>query len=488
MALAGSNTNIELITKYSTDGFDEQYVMEACSSILRPDKDGFKFLDAKTVKIAKMAFGGLGFYHSNNAGDPRSDFGGNGNTTDPYDSANPDAPYYGNGYAEQRSDLDWETFTIELDRSAKYVIEKFSNEESAGLMVGKGMAWVNRHVIIPEVDAVCFAKLYQYAGHKVDDRLKIVNPNGVSVDAPLAALSAGFTVLGKDEVDDTNQVIFASFDFVDAMRNSAEIFKTLKQEDYSKDVKFRITTYEGRPMVVVPPKRFQTSIALLNKGYRASTAADIAAAKAGNKNLKIVGDQDNPGQDIDFIIMDKSAAVHITKFEQTKILTGEFALAATNMDAYVMYARIYHDVFVPENKRPGIYVHTGWFSARNSGGTVTTPAQSFPKMAVNVTLKAKGTGKAEITDILAVPYDQPFSLLKHNGTGTVTVGTTVVGPTTNASANEVALGEFTRLRVGDVIDTTKAAADTVFVIDGKGNVIAGNGNGLTLAGVTFTGD
>ena len=55
--------------------------------------------------------------------------------------------------------------------------------------------------------------------------------------------------------------------------------------------------------------------------------------------------------------MDSAAAVHVTKYRTQKVLSGDLALAATGMDATCVYYRIYHDLFVFDNKAQGIYIH-----------------------------------------------------------------------------------------------------------------------------------
>lgn len=480
----GANTNIALITKYSTEGFDQVYMLEACSSVLSKDTDSVRFVGAKTVRIAKMAFSGLSDYNRNNYGDPRVDFGGAGNPADPHDATNPDAPYYGNGYGEGDAALTWEDFTIQMDRAAKYPIEKFDDEESGGLMVGKGITEINRTQIVPEVDAYCFAKIYENAGHKVTT-LNTITINGSTVPAPIAALNEAFTTLGKAEVPEEDQVIFTSFDFMNALRNTQEVVKPLLQGDFSKDVKFRLTTYEGRPLIVVPPKRFQTAQIFVKKGFRKLEQADITYLNSHPGSYKTAGDITAPAQDIDFIVMAKSAAVHVTKFKQTKILTGNEALAATNMDGYCIYARIYHDVFIQDNKRVAIYAHTGWFATRDNSGAITTTVSTAPTLAVNLMLKAtKTAGKAEVVRNIAVPGNVIYTVLNHTGASSITVGTTKVGAAT--AGGVVAFSEFVPVNVGDVLDSTTTAAAKLYVMDVNGLIIGTYGGMLAVTGVTLT--
>lgn len=137
------------------------------------------------------------------------------------------------------------------------------------------------------------------------------------------------------EIPAENQVIAVSPTYLNLLRNSTELTKFMAQGDYDKNVSFKLTEYEGRKLVVVPPQRFNTLVELHENGY----------------TLK--------GKPIDFMIIPKDAVVHVVKYNKVKILDGDLALAASNQDGFVVFARIYHDVFATKNKRVAIYAHTG---------------------------------------------------------------------------------------------------------------------------------
>ena len=159
--------------------------------------------------------------------------------------------------------------------------------------------------------------------------------NGTINGKPLEALNEGLTYLDNMEIPAENQVIAVSPTYLNLLRNSTELTKFMQQGDYDKNVSFKLTEYEGRKLVVVPPQRFNTKVELHENGF----------------SLK--------GTPIDFMILPKDAFVHIVKYNKVKVLDGDLALAASNQDGFVVYARIYHDVFVTRNKRVAIYAHTG---------------------------------------------------------------------------------------------------------------------------------
>ena len=123
--------SIELITKYSTKAWDKVYKAEAVSSLFDAPESQVQFTGAKTVKIAKFSATGLGNYYRNNDGDDRASF------------ANPF------GYAAGNVGLTWEEFTLKQDRSARYPVELFDNEETDGLALGAATTEISRTVMIP---------------------------------------------------------------------------------------------------------------------------------------------------------------------------------------------------------------------------------------------------------------------------------------------------------------------------------------------------
>ena len=431
MAISTPNA-IALITKYSTEGFDKVYKHDAISSILSRDSALIRFTGAKTVKVAKFQTGGLSDYYRNNVGDPRVD----GSHIDaPYSTG--DSPYFGAGYRETPAALTWEERTISMDRAAKIIIEKFDDEESGGILVGNILTEFNRTQIVPEVDAYCFQQIYKNAGHV---------ENGSVNNKPLEALNAAFTYLEKSEVPVENQIVFISPDYLNALRNTPELTKFMQQGDYEKNVSFRMTKYEGRPLIVVPPARFRTNWTFGDRGYFTDAAAS----------------------DIDFIVMDKEAAVHVVKFQQTKILSGNEALIASNMDGFVMYARIYHDCFIFDNKKVGIYVHTGGvtpLSVPGSNGTPVVGIYGIEDASHNLTVE----------DIVTIPGDKFVSvvLVNYTNAGSVAAGATLAATTTGSGATTVAFSDAVPVKVGDVIPAVSGALSThVWIVDVNGVFVA----------------
>lgn len=364
---------IGLVTKYGTKAWDKVYKAESCSSVLDGDKDLLKFTGVKTVKIAKFSSTGLGDYKRANKPAEGKFLG---NETGYMDSADSNK-VKGYGYQQGDVSLEWEEFTIRCDRGTQLRIELFDDEETDGLAVATATKEFSRTKVVPEVDAYVFSELARLAGTKVDSTTAPINlgsagNHGYNPQGPIQALNNAFEVLADLEIPENDQVIFCSNKFYNDLRSTGEIVKTLRQTEYGENVKFTIGEYEGREIIAVPANRFRTDIQLDQDGYSWGANSDR----------------------IDFMVVAKSAVAHVTKYDKVKVFSPE---VVQDFDGYKINIRIYHDVFVPDNKRLGIYVHT---TAKASA-----PA---PEAKINFLANVElGTNSASLTltSVAVVPGD-----------------------------------------------------------------------------------
>lgn len=367
---------IDLIVKYSTEAFDEVYRLDARSALLDGNKKLMQFTGAKTVKIAKFTSDGLSDYSRANGGGytvngvtvdaPTGDFSGaNAGTGDNWGN--------GNGYGYQRADMgiSWEEFTLACDRGAQYRVELFDNEETAELAVGLGTKQINKQVVIPEIDAYCFSKIASY----VPDMNIITETNGDTITTPIARLNEMLLKLDVAEVPAEDQIIFASPAFLQALRQSNEngLVKPLLPSDFKKNVSFLIEEYEGRPIVMVPPSRFMTDVMLKPHGYGASTTSKRIHA----------------------LLVAKEAVYHIVKYNKIKVFGPE---VVQDYDGYKINARIYHDVFVPDNKRVALAMYV-------SNANISAGSYDVGGVAVKgvTTVAGSASGTTKITGVLVTP-------------------------------------------------------------------------------------
>ena len=380
--------NIALITKYSTSAWDKVYKQESRSALL-DGKEGVnvQWTGTKTVKIAKFNAGGLKNYYRNS-----NSVSGTGVPTTARTGNEPFMGNLGYGYQASNVGLTWEEFTISMDRAAAYPIEYFDNEETDGLVLGAATTEISRTVMIPEVDAYCFSKLVDYCSAASEtitladgttrgglDNYVVYggngNPAAITNLNALAAINAAFLYMDEHEIPAEDQILFVSPKYFNYLRNdTSELARYLMQSDYNKDVKFTLTEYEGRQIVVVPPQRFRTKFTTVTQSG-AGYGFGWWDAAANNGEGALV-----ESQEIHFILCAKSAVMHVVKYNKVKILSGDVALAATCQDGYALYARVYHDVFVMDNKRFAIYaaINGGSDKTTVTAATSSTPAKEVP--------------------------------------------------------------------------------------------------------------
>lgn len=307
--------SIGLITKYSEDYFDKVYKQDSVTSVLDTTDERVKFTGAKTVKIAKMQFGGLSDYYRNNSETANAPAGTQFQGS------------FGFGYQLSNARLQWEEFTLSMDRGAKFEIEYFDDEESGGLLVGNAVTEISRTIIIPEVDAYALSTIAANAGETKSETITTENA--------LSALNDAFLYFEENEVPADDQIIYVSPSFMKALRESDKITRFIDSTPGEKKVNYKITEYEGRTLITVPTKRFRTEFKKYDGGYGFGDGSKV----------------------INFLAVSKSAVIHIKKYQKIKIISGDLNLAGNGFDGYTIHARIYHDVFIPDNKKFGIYAN-----------------------------------------------------------------------------------------------------------------------------------
>lgn len=289
---------INLVTKM-LPMLDEVYKMEAKSAILEaPAEFVRETADANTVKIAKMALVGLGNYNKS-TGFPQGDI-----------------------------TLDWETHQFTNDRGRRFSIDRMDDQESFGLVAARMVGMFMREQVIPEVDAYRFSKISSTSG--------VSSATATLTDETAkAAVDTAIVSLEENEVDDNSLVLFMT-PTVAQMLSDNITRTTLNGE---RNVNNVIETYNGIQIIRVPQTRFYKGITL-DAGSSSTTGGYSKTSSTG--------------ADINFILMDRNAVLNVTKLNVSKLFTPE---ENQNKDAWQFDFRLYHDTFVLENKKKGVYVH-----------------------------------------------------------------------------------------------------------------------------------
>ena len=294
--------SISLVTKF-LPLIDEIYAAEAKTSVL--EKPEFvQYLDgAREVKIMKLAIEGLGDYSREN------------------------------GYAKGAISATWETHELSYDRGRKFILDKMDNEETMGLTLGAAMKEFHRTKVAPEIDALRFAELASIAGFATSGNLTASNASD-AIDDAIAAMKEAEVPLEGGYLFITPTVKKYVSQSANYVKNINGAVKQGRTADFD--------TYETLKVIEVPQTRFYTAIELYDGVSTGETAGGYEKTPAG--------------KDINFMIVANGTALPVIKHNSSNLIDG--SKDSGDYDAWVLKYRLYHDIFVPQNKAKGIYLHS----------------------------------------------------------------------------------------------------------------------------------
>lgn len=328
----------EVITTYLPGAIDKYFAHDSKTAVLEKGKKyiDVNFNETGYVKIASILMDGLSDYYqtqqnSENFVAP--------NTSRPSDAEAPNyAAYAGNvasgsrdGFAIGGVDVQWEIFRLQWVRGKQFRIDYIANEETAGVIIGNALEEFHRLKVIPEVDVSRFSFMADQASASLGN----LKTETIAANTIMAKFNEAFEWLFNMGVPSDQQIIFVSASTMTKIRNTTELTKFLTQGDYRSEagIDFTVTKYMGRPIIEVPNDRFFTEALLTNNGYRATS---------GSKSLN-------------YMVVSTKAVVPVRKLEHQKVYGPELSGLA-GFHGYLINYLIYHGIFVPRNKVPGIYV------------------------------------------------------------------------------------------------------------------------------------
>lgn len=222
--------------------------------------------------------------------------------------------------------LTWTPYTMTEDRGREFEIDKMDDEERAMLVSANLMAEFARLKVIPEVDAVRFAKMHANAGHVA-----------TAADFTTAAAAGAALDLAEEYMEDLGIELKSCILYC-----TAEFKRLLKQgQQYrigqGEAPNRTFMTFDDMKVVTVPTTRFYTKLDMLDGG---STEAAGGYAKASD------------GKGINFQVVDPRSAIALQKHETLRHFAPE---VNQTKDAHKWQYRLYHDLLVMKNQKKGIY-------------------------------------------------------------------------------------------------------------------------------------
>ena len=280
---------------------DQVYAFASCSAILdTPNALVRETADAKTVLIAETSMSGLGDYS-------RAD-----------------------GFVSGDLTLEWKPYTFEHDRGRTFQIDAMDDAETMGLAFGSLASEFMRVKVTPEIDAVRFAKYATNAG----DTVAAVLTNKTTVPA----ISTAEVAMEEKEVTLANCVLFITPTCYGYVKDDTDHFQRTLVPSENPNRNFG--SFDEMPIVKVPQTRFYTAVTL-NNGKDAQAAGGYVKAEGA--------------KDINFMIVDRASVIQLIKHGKIRVFDPDTNQSA---DAYKVDYRVYHDAWVLNNKKAGIYCHT----------------------------------------------------------------------------------------------------------------------------------
>lgn len=328
----------EVITKYIPSAVDKYFAHESKSVILERGKKWIdvNFNQTGYVKIADMLLDGLSDYYQT-----QQDSLGyvNPSNARPLDTEEANySAYAGNVSDGSRDglriggvDVRWEIHRLQWVRGKQFRIDYIANEETAGVVIGNAMEEFHRLKVIPEVDVARFS----YIADQTAVSLGNLVTEDITANTIMAHFNEVFAQLFEMGVPAEEQVIFVNPTVMALIRNTTELTKFITQENYRSDagLDFTVSKYMGRPIIEVSTDRFFTHVLLTDGGYRAQSTSKV----------------------INFMVVSTKATVPVRKIEYTKVYGPELAGIA-GFHGFIINYLLYHGIFVPRNKVPGVYV------------------------------------------------------------------------------------------------------------------------------------
>lgn len=269
---------------------DEVYKQASLTSVLDGAADlAREGINANEIAVPKLSMDGLANYSRNS------------------------------GYVSGDVTLEWETIKAEFDRGRMFSVDELDNTETGGVAFGKLAGEFIRTQVVPELDAYRISKYASTTG------ITSVEESIANGEAAIKALRAATQKMDNDEVYYDERYLFATPDFLGMI----EDLDTTK----SRSVMARFAQ-----VIQVPSSRLVTKIT--QKDGTTSGQTSGGWAKAAD------------GKDLNFLVVQKAAAIQFNKLVKPKIISPEQNQTA---DAWKYGYRLCSLCDVYENKTAGVY-------------------------------------------------------------------------------------------------------------------------------------
>lgn len=234
----------------------------------------------------------------------------------------------GQGFTKGGISLKWNPYQLEYERDREFDIDVLDDDERAKLVSANVMGEFARTQVVPEVDAVRFAKLAKNAGTTAKKDLS-------GADETVAALLEAEQCMEDHGVKLSQCLFYHSAATKKLLRLSNKYDLSAGQAPNSN-----FSTYDEMKMIGVAGDRFYSAIKLLD----GTTSGE---EKGGYEKA-------TEGKALNFIVMAPEAAAAISKHEKLRYFSPD---VNQSDDAHLWQYRLFHDLIVYAQKKGLIYAH-----------------------------------------------------------------------------------------------------------------------------------
>lgn len=234
----------------------------------------------------------------------------------------------GGGFVQGGVTLDWVDYQLEFERDREFDIDVLDDEERELMVSANVMGEFARTKVVPEVDAIRFARLAANSG--TTEAADITTGDAIvgAVDVAEEAM--------QDNGEELSGCILYLTSRMKTLLKRAQPYRIGQGENPNGN----FDTYDDMRIRVVPSARFYSAIDLLDGKSEGEAQGGYQKAAAGAA--------------INFMVLSPKAAAAITKHEKLRYFAPD-----VNQDdeAHKWQYRLFHDLLVYENRKQLIYTH-----------------------------------------------------------------------------------------------------------------------------------
>lgn len=252
-----------------------------------------------------------------------------------------------NGYKRTNGGAEFEDVTLSHDRAASVLIDSRDLADEANLpAAGAFLSTFVKERVVPEIDATRVAEVCKAMAGTGNEHLV----TGYSINKS--------TIYGKIEtaldtiLDDTgseNANILLSAKAYSALKMSTEFNRSRDVSGQSKELNAGIATIDGNPLYVCPQSRMKTEL----EYYTGNEAEGVDITNGWAPKGTAAGSV--TASDVIAVISVPDSIQGIIAHKVSNIIGADDNQGA---DGSLVNFRVYHDAYVPANKKKGVVVIT----------------------------------------------------------------------------------------------------------------------------------